>query len=284
MSSAGLRPGAFGRENRTVDDFTSARAKLNRAAEHYQAFQTVLDAYLAAQPVSLVPRPNPEGNADDYYVSLARSLPPELNTIFGDYVHNLRAVLDHTVRALAVANGGDPNDRTTAFPICRSAAEFAEAAKRNLKPPVGAEGCSSEARELLDSGLLGRFTPLEHRRLKTGSPCTKVFERGVELRLHDEMDVGWLVRPQADVDLGGLGQGAYYAASAVQQRTHFGSLVRSQICDPFGVAQRLDKERSHSKGSDAVLNSPMLGLMDRTAWEIAPPVGEVTCDAASHVR
>jgi len=117
-----------------VTDFTSARAKLNRAAEHYQAFQTVLDAYLASQPVSLASRPNPAGSGDDYYVSLARSLPPELNTIFGDCVHNLRAVLDHTVQALAVANGGDPNDRTTAFPICRNAAEFAKAAKRNLKP------------------------------------------------------------------------------------------------------------------------------------------------------
>jgi hypothetical protein len=117
-----------------VADFTSARAKLNRAAEHYQAFQTVLDAYLASHPVSLVPRPNPEGNGDDYYVSLARALPPELNTIFGDCVHNLRAVLDHTVQALAVGNGADPNDRTTSFPICLNAAEFATAAKRKLKP------------------------------------------------------------------------------------------------------------------------------------------------------
>jgi hypothetical protein len=133
-STVGPRSGAVGRENRKVTDFTSARAKLDRAAEHYQAFQTVLDAYLASQPVSLVPRPNPEGNGDDYYVALARALPPELNTIFGDCVHNLRAVLDHTVQALAVANGGDPNDRTTAFPICRYAAEFAKAAKRHLKP------------------------------------------------------------------------------------------------------------------------------------------------------
>jgi len=121
------------RENQRVTNCTSARAKLDRAAEHYQAFQTVLDAYLASEPVSLVPRPNSEGNGDDYYVALARSLPPELNTIFGDCVHNLRAVLDHTVQALAVANGGDPNDRTTAFPVCRDAAEFAKAAKRNLK-------------------------------------------------------------------------------------------------------------------------------------------------------
>jgi hypothetical protein len=69
----------------------------------------------------------------------------------------------------------------------------------------------------------------------------------------------------------------------VEQRTHFGSLVRSQICDPFDVAQRLDEESSNSKGSDAVLNSPVLGLMDRPAWKNAPPVSEVTCDAAMQV-
>lgn len=114
-------------------DFTSARSKFRRAAEHYETLQVVLTAYLGSQPVSLHPEPNPAGDGDDYYVSLATPLPPTLNTIFGDCVHNLRAVLDHTVHALAVANGGDPNNRTTAFPICTDAAEFRKAAKRSLR-------------------------------------------------------------------------------------------------------------------------------------------------------
>lgn len=52
---------------------------------------------------------------------------------------------DHTVQALAVVNDGDANDRMTAFPICRGAAAFAEAAKRSLRPP------SDEGRSFIES-------------------------------------------------------------------------------------------------------------------------------------
>ena len=112
-------------------DFASAKAKLDRAAEHYGAFQLVLDRYIGSQPVSLVLKQSPDGSGEDFYVS-KRDLPPELNMIFGDCVHNLRCVLDHVVMSLAIANGGDPNDRRTAFPAYNTAAEFQQKSQGSL--------------------------------------------------------------------------------------------------------------------------------------------------------
>jgi hypothetical protein len=51
----------------------------------------------------------------------------------------------HGASPLAVANDGDANDHTTAFPICRGAAAFAEAAKRSLRP------LSDEGRSFIES-------------------------------------------------------------------------------------------------------------------------------------
>jgi len=113
-------------------DFTSARTKLNRAAAHYTEFQRILTGYLGSQPVSLTQRPNPDGISEDYYVAVQHELPAELNTIFGDCIHNLRCVLDHLVVALAVENGGDPNDRRTAFPVCMTATGFQHERGRSL--------------------------------------------------------------------------------------------------------------------------------------------------------
>ena len=33
-----------------------------------------------------------------------------------------------------------------------------------------------------------------------------------------------------------------------------------------------------------MLNAPVKGLVDQTTWEIAPPVGQVTCDTSSEVK
>jgi hypothetical protein len=118
---------------RAMANFASAAAKLDRAVVHYQAFQSALNAYIASQPVSLVAKRNADGRSEDFYVSLSRQLPAELDTIFGDCVHNLRCVLDHIVTSLAVANRGDSNDRRTAFPICSTVADFQEQSKRPLR-------------------------------------------------------------------------------------------------------------------------------------------------------
>lgn len=124
---------------------------------------------------------------------------------------------------------------------------------------------------------------LEHGRLKRRPPCAEQLEDGVSLRLHDKMDVCWSMRPEAYIYLGGVRETYHDRARAVKQRSHLGRFVRSQVRDPYDVTQRLDQKGPNSKRSDAVLNAPMVALMDRTTWEIAASVRQVTSDAPAHV-
>jgi len=58
--------------------------------------------------------------------------PPHFGVILGDFLHNLRGVLDHVIWQLVVLNGHTPT-RATSFPICDSRAEFDRRMKRSLR-------------------------------------------------------------------------------------------------------------------------------------------------------
>jgi hypothetical protein len=60
--------------------------------------------------------------------------PPPLHfgVIVGDYLHNLRCVLDHVIWQLVLLNGRNPTYRN-AFPICDTREDFEKATKRELR-------------------------------------------------------------------------------------------------------------------------------------------------------
>jgi len=110
------RAGTTKRENVSVIDICSARAKLDRAIEHIENFEREAGTWLQSQPLrSRIERI--DVLTDESYVEVVTPLPACLDTIFGDCVHNFRCVLDHVVMSLATANGADPEDSTIEFPV-----------------------------------------------------------------------------------------------------------------------------------------------------------------------
>lgn len=85
-----------------------ARAKIERAREHFENLKSEADAFLQAEPYRLVPE------RDDDKVSARVHFdrePPydRWGLILGDCVHNLRSALDHAVQEVAAAfTGQDP--------------------------------------------------------------------------------------------------------------------------------------------------------------------------------
>ena len=146
------------------------------------------------------------------------------------------------------------------------------------------EGTSCTVSEMLNIDSTRQGVTLEHCRLKRRAPCAERFDNSVGLRLHNKMDMRWAMRPEAHIYLGGFRQAPNHAARAAQQRSHLGRFVHCQISDPHDMARGLDHESSHPQRSDTVLNAPVVGLVDRTTWEIAAPVGKVTGDATAYVH
>lgn len=58
--------------------------------------------------------------------------PLHFGVILGDFLHNLRGVLDHVIWQLVLLNGNEPT-RANAFPICDTQEDFDKLAKRNLR-------------------------------------------------------------------------------------------------------------------------------------------------------
>ncbi len=84
--------------------------------------------------------------------------PPHLGVIVGDFLHDLRCVLDHLVWQLVLLNGRKPNDRNH-FPITNTPDGFAKAAISSLR------GVASEHRELIETFQpyhVGGGKPTEH--------------------------------------------------------------------------------------------------------------------------
>lgn len=106
-------------------DLTGCRLKIERAEEHFHAFDAEWLAFF--QPDT---KPKIIDHAFDgtWHVVFARPpferpMPPRLSLICGDIIHNLRCALDHLVWQLVLAGGNKPG-RWNSFPIYTDAKDF----------------------------------------------------------------------------------------------------------------------------------------------------------------
>jgi hypothetical protein len=135
-----------------------------------------------------------------------------------------------------------------------------------------AESSARAVSELLRADSGGGDIVVEHSRLERRAPCAERLDDSLRLRLHDKMDVCWTMRPEADIDLRGIRETPHHAARAVKYRSHLRTFVGRQVRNPHDVTQRLDHKRPNAERADAVLNTPVVGLVDHTTWEIATSV------------
>ena len=110
----------------SMADFSSAQQKLSRAITHLDQFEALLGVWIDSRPITLTERSEPTstGVSNTFFLKVLNPIPPDLDLIVGDCVHNFRSVLDHVAVSLAVDNNVSPDDPTISFPICSSPAEF----------------------------------------------------------------------------------------------------------------------------------------------------------------
>jgi hypothetical protein len=109
-------------------DYSSAKAKLDRARTHIEELGYLIFRYLRTHPYRVRMEKDFGAEKYGYYISLVRSPPTAIPAIVGDAAHNLRAVLDHLISACAVANGRTP--KGTAFPTATDRLDLESRIKR----------------------------------------------------------------------------------------------------------------------------------------------------------
>jgi hypothetical protein len=98
--------------------------KIERAEQLLREIDKVCNTYADSSPATLVAVASdlPPTEFGLVWGVKARILPspPELRALVGDFIHNLRSVMEYLARALVISNGGTPIDeggRKTQFPI-----------------------------------------------------------------------------------------------------------------------------------------------------------------------
>lgn len=109
----------------------SARAKAQRAEETIQSLNAEIDAFLRANPnpYRIVGQLRNENREYVFAAFGELAIPIRFSVLVGEVMYQLRTSLDHLLSALVVANGGTPTYKHQ-FPICSTAARFAEAVER----------------------------------------------------------------------------------------------------------------------------------------------------------
>lgn len=120
-------------------ELASVNAKLGRAEEHRGTLYDEISHWYKAPPYRAVPETNADFTKHSVWIERTKTPEPNIerwSLIFGDAVHNLRAVLDHLIYAVAIHQTGrnpPPGERALAFIIERSVDDFA--AKRSRMKP-----------------------------------------------------------------------------------------------------------------------------------------------------
>ena len=100
-------------------DLSGVLAKLDRAEEHRQEYDDLVEEFVASHPYSIYTEYDPKTGWHTVRWLALREPPVErLGLVFGDMVSNLRATLDYLVWQLVLVSGKRPG-RRTGFPVVR---------------------------------------------------------------------------------------------------------------------------------------------------------------------
>ncbi len=96
------------------------RLKLNRAKEHLNSLNDLLQPFAQSERERVTQEFNQETSCQEFWLDPTPS-PPEWGPLIGDVLYNSRSALDHLANQLA---GGDINDRETFWPIFCDPGQF----------------------------------------------------------------------------------------------------------------------------------------------------------------
>jgi hypothetical protein len=124
--------------------------RLRRAEEHFESIKSELLAYYNSDPCALSGTYKPDANGLAGGGEWSAKLDPlgvRLNTLIGEFLHDLRSSLDHLVWQLVLHNGAQPTEETK-FPILKVGPTSDK--KGQQPPPHIAGGVSPEALALIE--------------------------------------------------------------------------------------------------------------------------------------
>ena len=149
----------------------SPEAKLRRAEQHLHKLDSLVERFVECKPYRLAFQsrkaqrhlPPPDIPHFDLIVRNVQPVPDEIGLVFGDFLTNLRASLDHLAWNLVLASGGKPNERT-AFPI-------------KIKEP-----CASGSGEVVPLKVSGDVSPEAMALIERAQPYKRI--QGEEPAVH----------------------------------------------------------------------------------------------------
>jgi hypothetical protein len=114
--------------------------RLQRAEEHFEAIKAQLLAYYDSDPCEISGEFDP--NAEHPIITRIKvaPLPMRINTLVGEFLHDLRSSLDHLAWQLVEHNGGAPTENTS-FPVLKIGPT---PNKQGVQPPPTVVGGVSE--------------------------------------------------------------------------------------------------------------------------------------------
>jgi hypothetical protein len=103
-----------------ADHLEGARAKVQRAKEHFQDLIVQHQAFMDLNPYGVVVEHDPDSGERIWRARVSRPVPAGWGALVGDVVHSLRAALDYVAWELWIENGGSVDDevaRAIVFPV-----------------------------------------------------------------------------------------------------------------------------------------------------------------------
>jgi hypothetical protein len=116
-----------------MPDLSGVLAKLERAEEHREAYDELVEEFVGSEPYTIYSEYDPGTGWHSLRWQVLREAPLQrMALIFGDMISNLRATLDYLVWQLVLASGNRPG-RRTAFPVVRRAKDWEVQSKTALR-------------------------------------------------------------------------------------------------------------------------------------------------------
>lgn len=101
-----------------------ARLKIEWTKGYLRDLHSAIAAFLESKPYSVITDNNPETGEISAKLRLAKSVSPEVQRLAGNFVTDIRSVLDYMVCELSILTDGDPARGGVEFPIAKDREEF----------------------------------------------------------------------------------------------------------------------------------------------------------------
>jgi hypothetical protein len=127
-----------------MDRVDDSQLKIERAREHVEVLDELIETYLTTKPYRYLPKQRPDSSELIQGVVITHEPPNQISLVAGDAIQNMRSALDHVAYRLVMAGGKRPSGRCC-FPIFISQGVYLAAVSHQKRAPIDLRGVSDAA-------------------------------------------------------------------------------------------------------------------------------------------